>query len=77
MAALPQAKMKAPYLQVGLGLALGAGMGVAVAFIFGSHGLWLAVGIAIGVVLGASTARASAKIRYQSQKSDLWTEQQQ
>jgi hypothetical protein len=59
--------MKTSYLQVGLGLALGAGMAVAFALIFGSRGLWLA-GLAIGVVIEVSTARAWAKNQPQQQK---------
>lgn len=71
------AKMKPRYLQVGSGLALGAGMAIAVAFILGSRGLWLALGLAIGVVIGDWMARASAKNRDQPQKSGLWTEKPQ
>jgi O-antigen ligase len=66
--------MKAPYLQVGFGLLLGAGMGLAVALLFGSRGLWLALGLAIGVVIGVWAAHGSAKHQLLQEKPDLWTE---
>lgn len=37
---------------------MGAGIGAAVAVILGTGGAWLAIGIAIGVVIGASMSRA-------------------
>jgi hypothetical protein len=49
--------MKRPSIQIGLGIALGTGFGLAAAVILGSGGAWLALGIAIGVIVGWSLAR--------------------
>ena len=46
--------MKRPSMQIGLGVAFGAGTGAAVAVILGTGGAWLAIGIAIGIVIGAA-----------------------
>ena len=51
--------MKRPSMQIGLGIALGAGMGAALALILGTGGLWLVVGIAVGIVIGGSMSRKS------------------
>jgi len=40
-------------MQVAFGLVLGAGAGAAIAIIAGVGGLWLAIGIALGVVIGS------------------------
>lgn len=50
--------MKRPSIQIGLGIAMGAGIGAAVAIILGSGGAWLAIGIVIGLLIGASISRA-------------------
>jgi len=52
--------MKKPSMQIGLGIALGAGIGAAVAVILGTGGAWLAIGMAIGVVVGASMSKRKA-----------------
>ncbi len=52
--------MKKPSMQIGLGIALGAGIGAAVAVVLGTGGAWLAIGIAIGVVFGASMSKTKA-----------------
>ena len=50
--------MKRPSIQVGLGIAMGAGIGAALALILGTSGAWLAGGIIIGLLIGASLSRA-------------------
>ena len=52
--------MKRPSMQIGLGLALGTGIGLAVALFLGTSGAWLAVGIVIGVAIGAATSKRKA-----------------
>jgi hypothetical protein len=52
--------MKRPSMQIGLGIALGAGIGAAVALIVGTGGAWLAMGITIGVVIGAAMSKRKA-----------------
>jgi hypothetical protein len=49
--------MKQPSMQIGLGLALGAGLGIAIATILGNGGLWLAVGVVVGIVIGRAMTR--------------------
>lgn len=49
--------MKRPSMQIGLGIALGAGIGFAVALVLGTGGAWLAVGVAIGVTIGAAMSK--------------------
>jgi hypothetical protein len=44
--------MKKSSMQIGLGIALGAGLGAAVAVILGNGGLWLAIGVVVGIVIG-------------------------
>jgi hypothetical protein len=51
--------MKRPLMQIGLGIAFGAALGAAVAIIIGSGGMWLAVGIVVGVFIGAAMFRKS------------------
>ncbi|HUK25330.1 MAG TPA: hypothetical protein VLV49_12180 [Terriglobales bacterium] len=52
--------MKKPSMQIGIGIALGAGLGAAVAVILGNGGLWLAVGIVVGILIGSSMTRRKA-----------------
>ncbi len=52
--------MKKPSMQIGLGIALGAGIGMAVAAVLGSGGAWLAIGIAMGVVIGVAMSKRKA-----------------
>jgi len=49
--------MKHSSMQVAFGLVLGAGAGAAIAMIAGVGGLWLAVGIALGVMIGSWMTR--------------------
>lgn len=49
--------MKRPSMQIGFGIALGAGIGAAVAVMIGTGGAWLAVGIALGVVIGTAMSK--------------------
>jgi hypothetical protein len=51
--------MKHSSMQVAFGLVLGAGVGAAIAIIAGVGGVWLAVGVALGVVIGSSLTRRS------------------
>jgi len=51
--------MKRSSMQVAFGLVLGAGVGAAIAIIAGTGGLWLTVGIALGVVIGSWMTRKS------------------
>ena len=51
--------MKQPSMQVAFGLVLGAGAGVAIAMIAGVGGMWLAIGIALGVLVGSWMTRKS------------------
>ena len=44
----------------GLGIALGAGLGVALGVAVGHVGIWLPIGVAIGMLLGASFRRKPA-----------------
>ena len=53
--------MKKPSIQISLGIAFGAAMGAAVAIVIGSGGLWLAAGVAIGIVIGGAMSRKSEK----------------
>ena len=53
--------MKRPSMQIGLGIALGAGIGAAGAVILGTGGAWLAIGIALGVIVGRMMSRSHAK----------------
>jgi uncharacterized membrane protein YfcA len=53
--------MKKTSTQIGLGIALGAGLGAAVALVIGSGGLWLALGVALGIVFGASMWRRKSE----------------
>ena len=53
--------MKRPSMQIGLGLAVGAGLGAAIALLIGTGGLWLAVGILVGITIGASIARKKSE----------------
>jgi hypothetical protein len=46
--------MNRPVAQIGLGIAFGAGLGAATAVVLGTGGAWLAIGIALGVVIGAA-----------------------
>jgi len=41
----------------GLGIALGAGLGVVLGVAVGHVGIWLPIGVAIGMLLGASFRR--------------------
>jgi hypothetical protein len=52
--------MKKSSMQIGLGIALGAGIGAAFAIVLGTGGAWLAFGIAIGVIIGASMSKRKA-----------------
>ena len=58
--------MKRPSMQIGLGIALGAGIGIAVEVLLGTGGAWLAVGIAIGVMIGAAIARKKSIPPYEN-----------
>jgi len=49
--------MKHSSMQVAFGLVLGAGAGAAIAIIAGVGGLWLTVGIAVGVLIGSWMAK--------------------
>lgn len=49
--------MRKPSMQIGLGIALGAGLGAAITVVLGTGGLWLALGMVIGIVLGGSMSR--------------------
>jgi hypothetical protein len=49
--------MKKPSMQIGLGLMLGAGLGAAVAVVLGYGGLWLAVGVLVGIAIGSAMTR--------------------
>ena len=49
--------MKKPSMQIGLGLMFGAGLGMAIAIILGNGGLWLAVGVVVGIVMGRAMTR--------------------
>jgi len=51
--------MKRSSMQVAFGLVLGAGAGAAIAIIVGSGGIWLTIGIAVGVVIGSWMTRKS------------------
>ena len=51
--------MKHSSMQVAFGLVLGAGAGAAIAIVAGVGGLWLAIGIAVGVVIGSWMTRKS------------------
>jgi H+/Cl- antiporter ClcA len=44
----------------GLGMALGATLGVALGLVVGHVGAWLPIGVAIGMLLGASFRRKRA-----------------
>ena len=50
-------KMRRPSMQIGLGIALGVGIGAAVAIVLGTGGVWLALGIAVGVIVGKTMSR--------------------
>jgi hypothetical protein len=54
--------MKRPSMQIGLGIALGTGIGIAVAVAIGSGGAWLAIGIALGMVIGTSISKKKARL---------------
>jgi len=54
--------MKRPSIQISLGIAFGAALGAAAAILIGSGGLWLAAGIAIGLVMGAAISRKSQNL---------------
>ena len=49
--------MKHSSMQVAFGLVLGAGAGAAIAIIAGVGGIWLTIGIALGVVIGSWMTR--------------------
>ena len=49
--------MKHSSMQVAFGLVLGTGAGAAIAIIAGVGGIWLAIGIALGVMIGSWMAR--------------------
>jgi len=51
--------MKHSSMQVAFGLVLGAGVGAAIAIIVGTGGVWLTIGIAVGVVIGSWMTRKS------------------
>ena len=51
--------MKHSSMQIAFGLVLGAGVGAAIAIIVGSGGVWLTIGIAVGVVIGSWMTRKS------------------
>jgi len=51
--------MKHSSMQIAFGLVLGAGVGAAIAIIVGTGGVWLTIGIAVGVVIGSWMTRKS------------------
>jgi hypothetical protein len=55
--------MKKPSMQIGLGIALGAGLGAAVAVFLGNGGLWLAIGVVVGVVIGSANKAAGQRAK--------------
>jgi len=61
--------MKHSSMQIAFGLVLGAGVGAAIAIIVGTGGVWLTIGIAVGVVIGSWMTRKS--------KTDLKADSQQ
>jgi F0F1-type ATP synthase assembly protein I len=50
-------EMKKSAIEIGFGITLGAGLGMALAVILGSTGLWLAVGVVLGVGVGSGWMR--------------------
>jgi CBS-domain-containing membrane protein len=49
--------MNRSFSQIGLGITFGAGLGAATAVLLGSGGAWLAIGIAVGLIIGAAMFR--------------------
>jgi hypothetical protein len=49
-------------MQITLGIIFGAGLGVATAVVLGTGGAWLAMGITVGVVIGAAMFRGKARL---------------
>ncbi len=49
-------------LQIAFGLALGAGAGVGLAMVAGLGGLWLAIGIVLGVAIGSWMTKKSKSL---------------
>jgi hypothetical protein len=54
--------MKHPSMQVAFGLVLGAGVGAAIAMIAGIGGIWLTIGIALGVMIGSWMTRKNKTV---------------
>jgi hypothetical protein len=62
--------MKRSFIQIAVGAVLGAGA----AFVLGSGGLWLAVGVAIGILIGGAVARRTTTAHGTSAISKSYTD---
>jgi hypothetical protein len=62
--------MKKSFTQIAVGAVLGAGA----AFVLGSGGLWLAVGIVIGILIGGAVARRTTATRGPSAIRESYTD---
>ena len=61
--------MKHSSMQIAFGLVLGAGVGAAIAIIVGTGGVWLTIGIAVGVVIGSwMTRKSKTELKADSQQ---------
>jgi len=54
--------MKRSSMQIAFGLVLGAGAGAAIAIIAGVGGIWLTIGIALGVMIGSWMTRKNKTV---------------
>ena len=61
-------KRPAASMQIILGIVFGVCIGAGVALILGSGGLWLAVGLVIGIAIGAVMARKNKEIIRENQR---------
>jgi predicted lysophospholipase L1 biosynthesis ABC-type transport system permease subunit len=52
--------MKKASMHIGFGIALGAGSGAVLSMILGAGSAWLAVGIVVGIAIGAAVPRTTS-----------------